>query len=508
MRKLGLVVAAGMAFLGPIGASGAMAQHEERFGAAAYQGKIADGISEFEKTVAGAPDDASARLALGALTFLSAIEGLQQDLYRLGAGNRPAGMRRGFLPVFRVPVPPNPSPEVASYEEVRGLLGRFSDRLRTAKAILSEIGDRPAKLRIDLLKIGFDINGDGNVSNFEKLAATLDGMRFRGRGDLTALVEPIAFDTADAKWLMGYSSVLMSVADFFLSFDFEKSYDTVFHVVFGEKATRFGRQLAGLSGSAEEIEAVEAEIRKAEQEMEKAFSREERKRLSEIYRDQRKIRLDKSLTPEERKAKLEESKPEFDRLVKAQREQSSHRGRVRTLRQRRAMLDPANNANPSFGAWLDPIGFLHSISWKVVDPDRLKRVRADLLDVVRLSRETWRLAALETDDDREWLPNPKQTSPFKSLTVTQEIIDSWLQTLTGLEAVLEGKMLVPSMRFGRGINMKKFFETADSFDLVLFLTGPNSAAYAEKGPVIDSRFMRSMGGPMGRSFGAYAIWFN
>jgi len=505
MRKFGLVATAGLALLGSIGISGAMAQYEERFAAAAYQGKIAQGIDDFAKTVASAPEDANAQFALGALAFLSAVEGLQQDLYRLGAGNRPAGMGRGLLPIFRVPVPPNPTPEVASYAEIRGLLDRFSTRLRTAKAILAEIGDRPVKLRIELLKIAFDINRDGQISESERMATTLGAMGFI---DPSSLIEPIAFDTADAKWLMGYSSLLISISDFFLSFDFEKTYDAAFHLVFGEKATRFGRQLARLRGSDEEIAAVEAEIRKIEEEMEKVFSREDRKRLDELGLIQSRIMSDKSLNSEERGNRLDPTRAEFRRLLKARNEHFDLRKKDRTLRQRRAMLDPADNSNSDFGPFFDPIGLLHSISWTVTDPDRLKGVRTGLLDVVRLSRETWRLAALETDDDREWLPNPKQAGPFKSLKVTRPIIDAWLRTLSDLEAVLDGRMLAPSLRFHHGINMKKFFETADSFDFVLFLTGPNSAAYIEKGPVVDTRFWQVMDAHVGRSFGSYAIWFN
>jgi hypothetical protein len=158
--------------------------------------------------------------------------------------------------------------------------------------------------------------------------------------------------------------------------------------------------------------------------------------------------------------------------------------------------------------FLDPVAFLHSISWPVVEGDRLKAVRQNLLTVMQLNRQTWTLIRAETDNDREWIPNPVQTGPFAGLEVTDQVIDDWLKTVDAATAVLEGKLLVPSLRFDGGINLKRFFEEAESFDLVLFLTGQNAAGFVEKGPVWDQSFMRALNGPLNRNFGAYMLWFN
>lgn len=66
--------------------------------------------------------------------------------------------------------------------------------------------------------------------------------------------------------------------------------------------------------------------------------------------------------------------------------------------------------------WIDGL----SIS----DPPRLRRARMQLISVCELNRETWRHIRSETDNDFEWLSNPKQTdqlgdyrSPINKLTL-------------------------------------------------------------------------------------------
>ena len=63
--------------------------------------------------------------------------------------------------------------------------------------------------------------------------------------------------------------------------------------------------------------------------------------------------------------------------------------------------------------------------------------------MVRLSRLSWKEILAETDDDREWVPAPKQTSrAIAALPVTQEIVDGWLAVLDDIDAVLDGRKLI------------------------------------------------------------------
>ena len=70
----------------------------------------------------------------------------------------------------------------------------------------------------------------------------------------------------------------------------------------------------------------------------------------------------------------------------------------------------------------DFISFVHLINWKVVEPERSKAARTELLEMIRLSREDWKAIRAETDNDREWLPGPQQTGAnlLTGLDVTEE----------------------------------------------------------------------------------------
>src|SRR5262249_3790948 len=57
----------------------------------------------------------------------------------------------------------------------------------------------------------------------------------------------------------------------------------------------------------------------------------------------------------------------------------------------------------------DFVSLVHLINWPVIEPERRKAVRKELLEMIRLSRENWKAILAETDNDREWLPGPQQT---------------------------------------------------------------------------------------------------
>jgi hypothetical protein len=136
----------------------------------------------------------------------------------------------------------------------------------------------------------------------------------------------------------------------------------------------------------------------------------------------------------------------------------------------------------------------------------MRRVREGLLSVVGLSRENWRAILAETDDDREWLPSPKQTSPFQELTVTEERVQAWFALLDAGEALLEGRLLAPHWRFTKGVDVKRIFEEPREFDLVLWLTGQGALPFLADGEVMsaDGSAASLFEGQLLR----YVLWFN
>jgi hypothetical protein len=96
----------------------------------------------------------------------------------------------------------------------------------------------------------------------------------------------------------------------------------------------------------------------------------------------------------------------------------------------------------------------------VKEPARLGRFRRHFLKVAELNRETWKHIRAETDDDHEWLPNPRQKGVL-GLPVREEMIDAWLAMVAELEALLDGKRTLPRTfveKNGKGLNLKTLFD--------------------------------------------------
>src|SRR5262245_13535826 len=122
----------------------------------------------------------------------------------------------------------------------------------------------------------------------------------------------------------------------------------------------------------------------------------------------------------------------------------------------------------------------------------------------------WKLAMAETDDDHEWIPNPKQHSVIPEVRVTLEMVDQWQAFLDEADAILAGKKLIPFWRGAGdlGVNVRRVFLEPKRFDLVLWVQGSAAAPYLEKGPVTKretwERLMRVFEG----NFIGFAFWFN
>lgn len=186
----------------------------------------------------------------------------------------------------------------------------------------------------------------------------------------------------------------------------------------------------------------------------------------------------------------------------------------------------ARDGQPARGGFdtpviLDAIAMVHLMDFAVVEPQRRARTRERLLEVVRLSRENWRLIESETDAENEWLPGPQQGAahPLPGVAVTRAQVAAWRRSLDLFEAVLEGRMLIPDPRrnmmgavqggTGRGVNLRRFFASSERFDLVLFITGHGTAPFMETGPVAGGTEWRAAQGAFGeRGLLGTAIWFN
>lgn len=164
----------------------------------------------------------------------------------------------------------------------------------------------------------------------------------------------------------------------------------------------------------------------------------------------------------------------------------------------------------------DVISFFHQvIRLPIKEPARTKAALAHLEAGVVQAKELWKFILAETDDDNEWLPNPKQTGVI-GVKVTQEMVDVWLETLDEAELILKGQKLIPFWRgekAERGVNLRRVFAEPQTFDLIEWVQGTAAVPYLEKGPLtkladprMGTRLNNAFGGPF--NFVAFGFWFN
>src|SRR5690606_22623817 len=91
------------------------------------------------------------------------------------------------------------------------------------------------------------------------------------------------------------------------------------------------------------------------------------------------------------------------------------------LRDARPMFDPGMGVD-----MVDVIAIVHLLNFPVKDPARGAAVVEHFKQMTKLSRESWASILGETDDDREWLPNPRHATVVPNARVTRDMVDQWL----------------------------------------------------------------------------------
>lgn len=156
----------------------------------------------------------------------------------------------------------------------------------------------------------------------------------------------------------------------------------------------------------------------------------------------------------------------------------------------------------------DVIAAIHTADFPVADAARLSGVRERLKAITRLSRGNWQAILAETDDNRELVPSPRQTSLMPGRSVTQEVVDAWLAALDSVDALLDGELLVPHWRFRQGFDLRAYFETATQTDIVMLLAGQGALPFLADGPIADADSFAAANAVFGDDWPIFALWFN
>lgn len=444
------------------GSGAAAAEFLTSFQSALYAGRTADAAAEAERRIAESPTDSQARFALGTARFLRAIEHLGQGFYRYGLRNEyndPTGI--AGVPLLRLPVPPNPKPERATYEGIRAVLQTFIEDLASAEQALAAIGEGPIDLPLNLGLIRLDLDGDGASAENEALWVVFREVSNLPLDQANAGLLLADFDQSDVLWLQAYCHLLMAIAEFPLAHDWRAAFDATFHAVFP------GAGVLSAELTAQE-EALWAEYNAQVGPMPTQLPNEDP------------AAFDARMRAWEEKFEGSEWAAMQDRI--AERGMYAH--------------------------FADPIAFVHLIQWPVVEPVRLPRVLSHLEAMVRLSRASWTRILAETDQRKEWVPAPTQAGVLPGMTITKEQLAAWQVFLDEFQALLEGRRLLPHWRFEKGMNVRRLFLEPRTFDLVLLIQGSAALPYLESGPETTEETWQAIMDVFGGEFFRYALWLN
>ncbi|HEX4131915.1 MAG TPA: hypothetical protein VHZ24_17920 [Pirellulales bacterium] len=143
------------------------------------------------------------------------------------------------------------------------------------------------------------------------------------------------------------------------------------------------------------------------------------------------------------------------------------------------------------------------------EPRRLGQFRRHFVAITTLNDETWKYIRAETDDDHEWLPNPKQTGVL-GLPVRDEMIDAWLAGMTEARKLFDGERTLPPFlaRGDKRLNLKIFLDDPPAKIVGVGLEPLDDKYFTDEPPVdfdVLGRFFAVMNDPMAV---AYAAWFN
>lgn len=414
---------------------------------ALYSGNLAQGAEALAPLRAA--DDPEAAFGQGMIDFVLAIEGFAQDLYRHGLAAPETGPMGLAL---AVPLPPNPNPEPLDYSKVRTMLEKLVTQLDVAGASF-EAGGKAGDyvVLLDPLRIRIDANGDGKREegeSIERIFGLAQGMASPGPNrPATPPPEP----APDKK----------------------------------------GK--ADKSGSATEQPAPAEPAAPTESEMTIGFDRADSIWLagySQVFAAQADFFLSFDFEDFVNVA--------FHRFFPRAGLPMQDYATGGTL-----VLDPTTDT-----AIADAIAAIHTINWQVVEPERLAGVLQRLQKITILSRANWDAILAETDDNRELVPSPKQTSLVPDTKVTDEVVAAWRETLDVADRVLAGELLVSHWRFKQGFDLNAWFNGAKRFDLVMLLDGYDALTYLKDGPVASAESFAAANRVFGDQWMGYVFWFN
>ncbi len=163
------------------------------------------------------------------------------------------------------------------------------------------------------------------------------------------------------------------------------------------------------------------------------------------------------------------------------------------------------------GPILDEVALYHLIRFPVKEPERLESALRHLQIMIEQSRLTWKAIQAEDDNNREWIPGPRQSGVIPGIRVTRQMVDGWHEFLDEAEALLAGEKLIPFWRTSGdklGVNLRRVFTEPREFDAILWAHGSAAVPYLDEGDLTSADTWRRLQTVFGGQFIGFAVWFN
>ena len=345
-------------------------------------------------------------------------------------------------PALAVPLPPNPHPEPLDYPKVRAMLEKLVTQLDIAGASF-EAGGKAGDyvVLLDPLKIRIDANGDGKREEGESIERI-----FAGAGHGQSRSQPA--DDATARAGAGQEGQGRQVRFSYRRVGAGCARERYDHRLRSRRFHLACRLQPDLRGAGRFLPLVR-------------------------FRGFRQRRVPSLLSPR--------------RPADAGLRHQWHAGARPDDRHRTPTRSP--RSTPSTGRWSSPSDLAGA---------------AAPAKITTLSRANWDAIPAETDDNRELVPSPNQTSLVPDAKVTDEVVAAWRETLDVADKVLAGELLVPHWRFNRG-RLNAWFNAPNASDLVMLLDGYDALPYSG---LIASAESFAAANRFGDQWMGYVFWFN
>lgn len=129
------------------------------------------------------------------------------------------------------------------------------------------------------------------------------------------------------------------------------------------------------------------------------------------------------------------------------------------------------------------------------DAGLMASAQGHFLNMITQNRNFWARVGIESDNQMEWLPNDSQQSAL-AIPLAPGTGTAWLAVLTEVEAIVQGKALLPYWRMQGpvGVNLGRMFTQPAPIDLIGWVQGYGALPYLERGTIAGFESVQAFAG--------------